>query len=69
MYWMHKNSNIPDQKRKSSHHIAIKTLNIQNKERIIEASREKYQVINIERPISNIPDFPMETLNAIRAWT
>lgn len=32
------------QKRKYPHHIIIKTLNIQNKERIILASREKDQV-------------------------
>jgi hypothetical protein len=30
-----------DQKRKSSHHIIIKTLSPQNKERILKASREK----------------------------
>ena len=33
-----------DQKRKYSHHIIIKTLNAQNKERILKAAREKVQV-------------------------
>jgi hypothetical protein len=33
-----------DQKRKSSHHIIIRTLNAQNKERILKAVREKVQV-------------------------
>ena len=37
-----------DQKRKSSHHIIIKTLNAQNKERILKAAREKDQS-NIQR--------------------
>jgi hypothetical protein len=32
------------QKWKSSHHIIIKTLNIQNKERILKGSREMDQV-------------------------
>jgi hypothetical protein len=33
-----------DQKRKSSRHIIIKTLNAQNKERILKTVREKDQV-------------------------
>jgi hypothetical protein len=33
-----------DQKRKSSHHIIIKTLNIQNKERLLKPAMEKCQV-------------------------
>jgi hypothetical protein len=33
-----------DQKRKSSHHIIIKTLNAQNKKRILKAARENGQV-------------------------
>jgi hypothetical protein len=33
--------NILGQKRKSSHHIIIKTLNEQNKERILKAVRKK----------------------------
>ena len=33
-----------DQKRKSSHHIIIKRLNAQNKERILKAARKKTQV-------------------------
>ena len=37
-----------DQKRKSSYHIIIKTLNIQNKERILKPAKEK-QPTNIER--------------------
>jgi hypothetical protein len=37
-----------DQKRKSSHHIIIKTLNKQNKEGILKAAREKDQS-NIQR--------------------
>ena len=37
-----------DQKRKSPHHIIIKTLNIQNKERILKAAREKDQITYIK---------------------
>jgi hypothetical protein len=39
------------QKRKSSHHTIIKTLNAQSKERILKASREKGQVTNKGRSI------------------
>jgi hypothetical protein len=34
-----------DQKRKSSCHIIIKTLNVQNEERILKAARDKGQLI------------------------
>jgi hypothetical protein len=40
-----------DQKRKSSHHIIIKTLNAQNKERILKDAREMGQVTCNDRPI------------------
>jgi hypothetical protein len=33
-----------DQKRTSSHHIIVKTLGIQNKERILKAAKYKLQV-------------------------
>ena len=33
-----------NQKRKSSHHVIIKTQNLQNKERILKSAREKDQV-------------------------
>ena len=58
-----------DQKRKSPRHIIIKTLSIQNKERILRASREKQQVTYKGKPIRITPDFSMETLKARRAWT
>jgi hypothetical protein len=39
------------QKRNSSCHIIIKTPNVQNKERIVKAVREKDQVIYKDRPV------------------
>jgi hypothetical protein len=57
-----------DQKRKSSHHIIIKTLNIQKKERLLKAAREKVQVTYKGRPIKFIPNLSHETLKARRAW-
>jgi hypothetical protein len=56
-----------DQKRNSSHHIIIKTPNVQNKERILKAVREKDQVTYKGRPIRIIPDFSPETMKA-RSW-
>jgi hypothetical protein len=58
-----------EQKRKSSHHIIIKTLNAQNKERILKAAMEKGQVTYKGRPIKIPPDFSTETMKARRAWS
>ena len=57
-----------DQKRKFSCHIIIKTLNAQNKERILKAVRGKGQVTNKGRPIRITPDFSTETLTERRSW-
>jgi hypothetical protein len=55
------------QKRKSSCHIIIRTLNVQNKERIVKAAREKGQVTYKGRHIRITPDFSTEFLKTIRA--
>jgi hypothetical protein len=49
-----------DQKRKSFCDIIIKTLNAQNKERVLTAARKKDQVIYEGRPIRITPDFSTE---------
>jgi hypothetical protein len=54
---------------KPSHHIIIKTLNAQSKERILKAAREKGQVRYIGRPFRITPDFLTETMKARRAWS
>jgi hypothetical protein len=53
----YKTPNKWDQKRKSSCHIIIKTLNAQNKERILKASRKKGKVTYESRSIRITPDF------------
>jgi hypothetical protein len=58
-----------DQKTKSSPHIIIKTLNPQNKERILKAARENDQVTFKGRPIRIRPDFSTETVQARRSWS
>jgi hypothetical protein len=50
------------QKKNSSCHIIIKTLNAQNKERILKAVRENGQVTYKGSPIRITPDFSPETL-------
>ncbi|KAL6085855.1 hypothetical protein STEG23_033186 [Scotinomys teguina] len=55
-----------DPQKKSSRHIIIKTLNIQNKERILRAAKEKGQLTYKGRPIRITSDFSMETLQARR---
>ena len=65
----YKTLNKCNQKRKSFHHIFIKILNAQNKERILKAAREKGQVTYKGRPIRIIPDFSTITLKARRSWT
>ena len=57
-----------DQKRKSSYHIIIKTQNLQNKERILKAEREKGQVIYKGRPARIISDFSTKTVKTRRTW-
>ena len=49
-----------DQKKTSSRHIIIKTQNIQIKERILRAAKEKGQVTYKGKPIRLTPDFSME---------
>ena len=46
----------------------IKTQNIQNKERISRAAKEKGQVTYKGKPIRITPDFSMETMKARRSW-
>ena len=58
-----------DQKKKPSpRHIIIKTQNIQIKERILRAAKEKGQVTYKGKPIGLIPDFSRETMKARRSW-
>ena len=56
-----------DQK-KSPCHIIIKTQNIQIKERILRAAKEKGHVTYKGKPIRLTPDFSMETMKARRSW-
>ncbi|MBV2134755.1 hypothetical protein KRX52_18445, partial [Pseudomonas sp. MAP12] len=58
--------NRVDHKRKSPRHIIIKTPNVQNKEKILRAAREKGQVTYKGKPIRITPNFSMETLKARR---
>ena len=58
-----------DEKRNSSHHIIVKTLNTQSKEKILNMVREKDQVTYKGRPIRIISDFTTETLKSRRPWT
>jgi hypothetical protein len=57
------------QKRNSSCHIIIKTLNVQNKERILKVIRGKGQETYKGRPIRITPDFSTDTLKARKSWT
>jgi hypothetical protein len=57
-----------NQKREFSHHIIVKTLNAQSKERILKVAREKGQVTYKDRPIRIIPVFSTETMKARRAF-
>ena len=58
-----------DQKRNSSYHIIIRTLNALNKDRILKAVREIGQVTYKGRPIRIAPDFSPETMKVRRSWT
>ena len=58
-----------DPKKQSSCHIIIKTLNIQSKERILRATKEKGQVTYKGRLIRITSDFSLETMKARRQWS
>jgi hypothetical protein len=59
--------NYQDQKRNSTRYIIIKTLNTQNKERILKAAKGKRHVTYKGKPIRITADFPSGTLKA-RSW-
>jgi hypothetical protein len=59
--------NRQDQKRNIPRYIIIKTLNIQNKERIPKAAKEKREVTYKGKHI-RITDFSTQTLNSRRSW-
>jgi hypothetical protein len=53
-----------DQNRTSLKHIIIKTIRIENRERILKAIREKKQIMYKSKPIKITADFSTETLKA-----
>jgi hypothetical protein len=53
-----------DQKRNSCYHVIVKTLNAQNKERILKAVWGKGQITCIRIT----PEFSTETIKARRSW-
>ena len=55
-------------KRPTARHIIIKIAKFQDKERILNAAREKQELIHKESPIRLATDFSMETLQARREW-
>jgi hypothetical protein len=57
-----------DQKRKSSLHIIIKTINAQNKESILKTAREKGQQTHKGKLIRITSDFSTKTLKARKSW-
>jgi hypothetical protein len=64
---VYRTPNCQDQKNKhlQAYH---KALNIQNKERILKAAKEKRQVTNKGKPIRTAADFSRQTLNTRRSW-
>ena len=57
-----------DQKRNFPLFIIMKTQNIQDLERILQASKGKGQVIYKGRPIRITPSFSMEVINFGKPW-
>jgi chromosome segregation ATPase len=58
-----------DQNRTAPQHIIIKTMNTENRERILKAVREKKQITYKDKPIKITADFSMEAFKARRAWS
>ena len=61
--------NAQNHNRSTASHIIIKMTNIQNKDRILQSVREKYQITYRGRPIQIAADFSTQTLKGRRAWT
>ena len=57
-------NDLDQKKKKSCHHIIVKTPNAQNKERILKAVRENGQVIYKARAIRIKQNFSPETMKA-----
>ena len=57
-----------DSKKNTPRHIIIKLSNIKDKERILEATREKETLTYKVVPIKLSADFSKETLQAKRGW-
>ena len=55
-------------KKEVPRHIIIKTPNLQNKEKILRAAKEKGQETYKGKPIRITPNFSMETLKASGSW-
>jgi hypothetical protein len=64
----YRTQNYQDQKRNFPMYIIIKTLNIQNKEMILKAEKNKRQVTYKSKSIKIKADFLTQTLNARRSW-
>jgi hypothetical protein len=65
---VYRTPNHQDQKRNTPRHVIIKTLNIQKKERILKAAKEKRQVAYKGKLIGITADFSTQTLNVRRLW-
>jgi spore coat polysaccharide biosynthesis protein SpsF (cytidylyltransferase family) len=63
----HRRLRTPDRKRIEHPHIIVKTLKIQNKERILKVAREKHQATYKGKPIRITADFSTENLRAKKA--
>ena len=55
-------------KRPTARHIIIKMANLQDKERMLKAAREKQEVTYKGSPIRLATNFSMETLQSRREW-
>jgi hypothetical protein len=64
-----KTPNRLDQNRTSPWHIIIKTTSTENRERILEAIREKKQITYKGKSIKITADFSTEILKTRRAWS
>jgi hypothetical protein len=59
---------IRTKKKNTPRHLIIKPLNIQKKERMLKAAKEKRQVTYKSKPTGITTDFSAHTLNARRSW-
>ena len=65
---IHRSPNTRDPRRTTQRHIIIKMANMKDKDRVLQAARERKKITYKGKPIRLSSDFSAETLQGRREW-